>query len=212
MPGAWEYKPPEVLVAILTRGLVSTRWALGLRGLQLPGASNIILLSGMPFDHARNEAAAKCLQDGYQWLLFLDDDVIPPADAFERLRQHGKDIVSGLYYRRAEPVCPVAMVENGKGRVYAEINRPGELIEVDLVGAGMLLIHRRVFETMPRPWFEWLLDRPEIPEAERTSEDYHFCRKAKRNHGFKIFLDTFVQCLHVGYGRSELGGRFVPLD
>ena len=211
MPGAWETKSPEVLVAVLSSRTVPFKWALALRNLRLPGSANIIALSGMPFDHARNAAVEHMIKKGFTRLMFIDDDVILPADSYERLAAHGQDIVSGLYYRRTPPIQPVAMRWQDGKSVYIGGFKAGEMVEVDLVGAGCLLIHRRVFETMPEPWFEWWIDRKDLPENQRLSEDFSFCKKAQ-GHGFRIYVDTFVQCLHAGYGRSEIGGHFKPLE
>ena len=109
--GSWEFKPPEVLVAILTREFVTAAWAESYRYLQLPLNSRTSMLSGMPFDHGRNTACLAALEHKFTWLMFLDDDVMPPADVFPRLAAHGKDICSGLYYRRQEPIVPVMLKE-----------------------------------------------------------------------------------------------------
>lgn len=210
MSGAWELERPSALVCILTRELVSTAWSKGFRDLQIPSGGTYAFFSGMPFDHARNTAVDRTLEHGFQWLFFLDDDVIPPPDAIHRLISRGGDIVSGLYYRRAEPIVPVMIKEVNGQRIWVTDFQAGSLLDVDLVGAGCLLIHRRVLERVPKPWFEWLLDRPEIPEGQRCSEDFAFCRKAKQ-HGFNIQVDTGVVCRHAGLGASEIGGHFKPL-
>ena len=240
MPGAWEIPRRDVLVATLTRELVATKWAMGYRALQLPGSAACTVLSGMPFDHARNMACESLLNNDFTWLFFLDDDVVAPPDIYGRLVSHGKDIISGLYYRRADPVVPVMLNFDDKGQAQSikEWNPPNSLLEVDLVGAGCLLIHRRVIERMTKPWFEWELGkepppnpckncgressvREECPKASgkmhepsavippRLSEDFAFCRRAKRDFGFKIFVDTSVVCQHVGLGEAGVGG-FIP--
>lgn len=218
MPGAWEYTNPEVLVATLTREMVATKWAMGYRSLQLPPSAACTVLSGAPFDHARNMACENLLNHKFTWLFFLDDDVVAPPDTFERLKSHNKDIISGIYYRRATPIVPVMLKYDDKGQSQwvTQWSPPNSVIEVDLVGAGCLLIHRRVIERMSRPWFEWQLgkvDPPPVPgEAPRPaklSEDFAFCYKAKREFGFSIFVDTSVQCDHIGLGES-VGGNFQP--
>lgn len=204
MSGAWEMEQPSVLVAILTREIVSMRWAMGLRNLQMPAASGIIAKSGMPFDYARNQACEAALGSDFQWLCFLDDDVIPPGDAIARLMSHGKDVVSGLYYRRAHPLVPVMMFYDDKraAQWVTNWNPPQCLLDVDLVGAGCLLIHRRVLERMPPPWFVWELGRSDLPaDRQHLSEDFSFCRRAKE-HGFQICVDTSIRCEHVGLGVS----------
>lgn len=209
MPGAWEVTAPEVLVAILTREIVATKWALGLRNLALPPSSNIIFPTGMPFDHARNTACEQALEGKYEWLFFLDDDVIPPPDVFPRLVSRGKDIISGLYYRRADPIMPVMLKFHDKKPMFITGFKAGDVIEADMVGAGCLLIHRRVLETMKANWFEWRCDQKHYPELERTSEDFSFCMTAKE-HGFTVYVDTSITCQHIGLGKSEYPGTYTP--
>jgi hypothetical protein len=217
-PGAWEFPRPNVLVATLTREMVATKWAVSYRNMQLPPNSNTSILSGMPFDHARNMACENMLAHGFTWLYFLDDDVCVPPDTIQRLINHGKDIVSGVYYRRAAPVHPVMLNFDGAGQAQWITQWPANaLIEADLVGAGCLLIHRRVIEAMKRPWFEWELGKVDAPIVEgepprpaKLSEDFRFCRSAKKDYGFKIFVDTSIQCEHIGLGESVQGGNFRP--
>lgn len=214
MPGAWE-AGSQVLVAILTRELVTTGWALGFRKILIPG--QVISLYGAPFDHARNMGCRAAIDNGFEWLFFLDDDVIPPPDVLPRLMAHKVDIVSGVYFRRNEPIVPCMqkLDKDGNPTWITSFSWPG-LIEVDHVGAGCLLIHRRVLEAMksdaPRPWFEWLCDHGNLKKTEMTSEDFTFCRRA-RQAGFKIHVDTSVHCVHAGNGRAVLtpnGGAFIP--
>jgi hypothetical protein len=215
MPGAWELPTPNVYVSTLTREIVTTKWASSYRNMQLPPGSVCTFVAGMPFDHARNTACEAVLNNGFQWLFFLDDDVCIPPDTIHRLVAKNADIISGLYYRRAPPIVPVARVINEKKEVLwvESWNPPGATIEVDMVGAGCMLIHRRVLEKMSKPWFEWELSRPDpLPLARpalRGSEDFAFCLRAKL-HGFKIYLDTSIQCQHIGLGESQIGGGFVP--
>lgn len=210
MSGAWEQARPSVLLAILTREMVTTKWAAGFRNLALPPHSGLVFKSGAPFDVARNAACADMLEHNFEWLMFLDDDVIPPGDAYARLVRHGKDVVSGLYYRRNEPLTPCAMtIQDGKATWLTNWNPPECLLEVDLVGAGCLLIHRRVLERMRKPWFVWEIGKEEESSVPKTrgamSEDFTFCLGAKAA-GFKIHLDTSIRCEHVGIGQSGSDG------
>lgn len=215
--GAWERESPSVLMAILTREIVTTKWAFGLRNIVLPGSSGVSFRSGAPFDVARNSACADALAAGFTWCMFLDDDVIPPGDVFFRLAAHNQDIVSGLYYRRQEPICPVAMTIDAQGQPQwvTSWSPPNSMLEVDLVGAGCLLIHRRVLERMPPPWFVWEIgkakDAPSVTPGSggAMSEDFAFCMRAKRA-GFKVHLDTSIRCEHVGLGQSSGDGSFKP--
>lgn len=217
MPGSWELKQHHsVLVGVLHVDTTTIAWALGLRNLIIP-AGGILPLAGMPFDHARNVAAMRALESGVDWLFFLDSDVIPPRDAILRLASHGLPIVSGVYCRRSPPVgVPVMMKPIGQ---WVTTYPPNSLIEVDVVGAGCLLIHRSVLEKLPpqRPgyhWFDWRVNMHGVPGIEQIgetlSEDFTFCRHAQRN-GYKVMVDTGVQCRHVGLAQATYG-RFDACD
>lgn len=212
MAGSWELPRHEVLVAILTRELVTMAWAQSHRMMQIPPGSNVVYLSGMPFDHARNSAVEAMLAEGYEYLFFVDDDVIIPPNAYAILKSNNLPIVSGLYYRRNLPLAPVAIVRLPNGQPsWLPQWKLGEIIPVDYVGAGCLLIQRRVFEIMPPPWFEWTCDRGDLPPGTRLSEDFEFCRKLKMKHGIIPHVDTRVQCLHCGLSRVAVDGSILPL-
>ena len=46
----------------------------------------------------RNLLAKKVIEEGYDYFLSLEQDVIPPKDIIEKLMLHKKEIVSGVYY------------------------------------------------------------------------------------------------------------------
>lgn len=212
MPGSWEERGPQVLVAILTREFVSAQWASGLRELQLPpGTPPPHFIAGRPFDDARNHACELALKEGIPSVFFLDDDVIPPSDAYFRLAAHQKEIVSGLYYRRHGPT-PVVPCMQVNGQWVTAYTIPA-LLEVDLVGAGCLLLQTSILARLKKPWFEWRISREDLPPNQRMSEDFQFCYEARRA-GLKIHVDTSIQCLHVGMGKARAevaGGTFTPL-
>ena len=216
MAGAWELvNQNRVLVCTLTRELVTTTWAMNFRNLQIPGTYTFV--SGMPFDHARNTVCQKLLELGWEWLFFLDDDLLVPSDTIYKLMSHKLPIVSGLYYRRALPLVPVMLREKPDKTGYDWIveYKDNSLVECDLVGSGCLLIHRDVLTSYPpvsedSRWFEWRCDKTKLPSNERTSEDFTFIRHL-RNHGVRVMCDTSVKCRHVGFSES-FGGQLKPLE
>jgi len=208
MPGAWEKLQQEVLVAILTRETVTTKWAIGFRQLSFPGTATF--LTGMPFDHARNSACENILKSTFTWLFFLDDDIVCPPDTVLRLMAHNKDIISGLYFRRSPPLAPVMMRLEGEKANFITQFKTGDIVEADFVGAGCLLIHRRVIEKVQYPWFDWRVDRRDLAGHKRCSEDFAFCESA-RQAGFKIYVDTSIKCDHCGLLKSNMEG-YAPLS
>lgn len=132
----------------------------------------------------RNEVVKHFLEDKYSHLLFLDSDMIFPDDTIQRLLSWKKDIVSGIYSFKTQPPKPVfspkqgACIDNG-------------LLEVEVAGAGCLMIKKDVFKTLEPPYF-----LEESDGSDRIGEDVYFCRKA-REAGYKVFIDWNVGCGHI---------------
>lgn len=200
--------PFLLTLGVLTRGYVPTEWAFALRRLKLPESTDFVKLPGLPFDHARNEVVKRAIRNESDWLFFLDDDVLPPVDAFLKLSAWKKPIVSGLYWKRQGKIVPTAYLESAGGPNPAQtLSSP---CEVDFVGGGCLLIHRTVLEKVPAPLFKWTINDESLKPGDRLGEDFNFCRKA-RACGFPVFLDTTVRCRHMGEGWSDEDGKFVPV-
>lgn len=200
--GSWEIlNNPSILIGILHTDATTVAWSVGLRNLKVPNGA-ILPVAGMPYDHARNTICQKALEAGVDYVAFLDSDVIPPPDAYIRLMAHRLPIVSGVYHRRSHPVGVPVMIKNGTW--YAGYPK-NSLIEVDLVGAGLMVIHRSVLTSIPpldpdlgRNWFSWRVDRGhKLPPGEGLSEDFAYNLHCRR-HGYKIIVDTSIISKHVG--------------
>lgn len=201
---------PAVFCGILHVETTTIRWAMGLRALQFPGPHHIGLYTGLPFDHARNRAVQDMLSNpDFDYLFFLDSDVVPPHDAIPRLLKHRLPIVSGVYCRRSYPHGLVVAQKNGDWVRKLPGKGKDPLVEVDVVGAGCLLVHRSVFETVPpqrpaKPWFDWRADMVGMEGVPPPlSEDFTWCVHV-RQHGHHIMLDTSVRCLHIGHAQADL--------
>lgn len=69
--------------------------------------------------------------------------------------------------------------------------------EVDAVGSGCMLIHRRVLEKMASdpPMDRWFMRQWNDKGLVEYGGDYSFCQRVKR-HGFRIYCDYDNHCLH----------------
>lgn len=133
----------------------------------------------------RNNLAQAMLDEGCDWLLFIDSDMVFPSDALLRLLARNTPIVSANYSTRRSPAEPVAFKSIGTlEKLYTDPDSTG-LEECAANGCGLMLIHRSVFETIPKPWFYI----PYIPEKDGFwGEDVWFCNAA-RKEGFNVFVD-----------------------
>lgn len=131
------------------------------------------------------------------WIFCTEDDHIYPPDTLTKLLARDKDIVSGIYLKRDLPFEPVAYheVQDGTGNLYPHFLNDYEsgMVEVDVVGVGCLLIRRKVFETVPAPW--WILTAPPT-SPDKINSDVEWCRNVKR-HGFSVWCDLDAPVGHV---------------
>jgi len=151
---------------------------------------------------SRNVIVEKMLKEGYDYFLSLEFDVIPPKDVVEMLLTHGKEIVSGVYFKEfrtlnqngkllKKEIMPLAYKSFGKSRVrrmrYNEV-KGNDLIDVRIVGLGCILIHREIFEKGIRFRYD--------SKKEGVFDDTNFCLDVAKE-GYKIYMDNSVKCLHL---------------
>jgi glycosyltransferase involved in cell wall biosynthesis len=145
----------------------------------------------------RNRLAARAIQLEADWIFYVDDDQLFHPLALKRLlnhieNNHNIDVISGLYLMRGYPFEPVAFDKpsddpsnpQGVYRVFLNhLDKSHGLIEMMAVGAGALLVRRRVLEELEKPL--WRLGQIEKSE---WGDDINFCYRV-REAGFRIYCD-----------------------
>lgn len=150
----------------------------------------------MSIDRMRNEAAKIALEGEFDYLWFIDDDVLLPLDAFTRLQQRNKDIIAGVTLIRGYPFHPMifnftdpAYKKNSYVVDYQEKAGEDGLLECDAVGFSCCLIKVEVLKNLIPPFF--------VTTPNQT-EDVYFCKKAKAQYpDLKIFADVNVKTGHL---------------
>lgn len=145
---------------------------------------------------ARECLADKAVEGEYDYLLFIDDDMICPVDIFFSLFKHKKDIVGALAFTRNYPHKPVIYkfeqgFDNGKPWYsnYPILDYPKDsLVKCDAIGFGAVLIDIKVLKGMKKKWFATTSGR---------GEDIFFCHQAEKQ-GFEVYMDTSVKLGHLG--------------
>ena len=91
---------------------------------------------------AQNLIVQACLNEGYEWLLLIEHDTMPPPDMLRRFTEYMDKgdipVVSGLYFTRSVP--PEPMIYRGRGNHYFRKWKLGDKVWADGVPTGMLLI------------------------------------------------------------------------
>lgn len=140
------------------------------------------------------EAMTKtAMQSGCSHILFIDSDMIFPANTLERLLDANKPFVAANCTTRAEPVETVAHTLDGKR--LQSWGKSG-LVKVQHVGLAVALIAREVLEPLRQPLFlmDWI-----PPLQAYCGEDVYFCQKV-RQAGFDLWVDHDLskEIFHIG--------------
>ena len=193
---------PRILVAFLLERTISYADLVFPSIVQIAAQGPVIL--NMPYmrtDLARNRASMEVLKTDFTHLLMLDIDHVHPTDIIQRLaRWVLKDpkkyqVVGGLNFRRSEPYDPGAYKVGPDNSMHTITwEKDDEIMEVDRLGTGSILIAREVFETIPPPWF-WN-DYSQSWRDAWPGEDIGFNKKCVEN-GIKMWVDLTVTSPHI---------------
>jgi hypothetical protein len=152
--------------------------------------------------YARERCRLKALREGYDYLWFVDVDVLVPPHALETLLKMNVDMASGKYRHKEDGVpffwyyeyVPLERREETKKKyghpvVFEDVIYLGdEPRRVNKVGTGCLLISRKVFEKVAFPM--------KIPK--QWTEDVIYSVMADLVYGFEIWAVPTVDCKHIG--------------
>lgn len=123
-------------------------------------------------------------------LLFVDSDMMFPADSAMRLLRHDKDIVGVNYNMRLFPLTSTVKTKPGE-------TTQEKLFQCDGVATGFMLIKMEVFKKLKKPWFHVEIDQRDSTGKTLEGHDYRFCRIA-REAGFTIWCDPTLEIKHIG--------------
>lgn len=188
----------RVLMAIVANDAArfTEFWSCVMR-LKVPEGSYKEVQMGGDWLGARNTLAQRCLDEGFDYLWFMDDDHSFAPDLLERLLHsalsYDLPIIMPLCTTRRAPFHLVTYGLNpdpSSTDPYLPISldgAPGEgIIELEAGGTAGMLIRRDVLEVIEAPWFK---NTP-------RSEDIVFCEDAKAA-GFKVYADLSCRLGHI---------------
>ena len=188
-----EDKPTRVMIAVPCLNNVHIKFVSSLIALLFHRIDNVEYRLQFVTDSltytARNELAAMAMEEKVDYVLWIDADMVFPADSLERLLSHKLDMVTALYYKRRGKHEPVIYDLELQGIT----NIPNDVVfmQVGACGFGMVLMRREVLERTTDK--HHLLFHPDYD----LSEDLSFCRRW-RDCGGKIYCDSSLKLGHMG--------------
>jgi cellulose synthase/poly-beta-1,6-N-acetylglucosamine synthase-like glycosyltransferase len=145
----------------------------------------------------------KVLKENYDYLLILDQDVIPPKDVIEKLISHDKDVVSALFFGhhdvgqgdvRPMPFAWVFSKEigdwNHTGYLLESETWEPQLLKIAFAGMGCILIKKEVLEKVK---FRY--------NIEMDAWDDRWLGVDVWANNFEFYLDNTVICKHLYLNR-----------
>jgi len=143
-----------------------------------------------PIEHNRNLIVQRFLASDSDYLLQIDNDVVPNTNPI-LLADYQKDIITCPVPIYQEKVFYNNYIQEHDYLVPVTSGDMNGLMEIDSTGTGIIMCSRRVLETIKKP-FERLYDDNGLA---MLGSDLYFSKKAKEA-GFKIFTDTSNVCKH----------------
>lgn len=186
-------KATQVSICVPCRDMVHSAFAFDLSKLiQYSQANGIDIVPhfcmGTLIVNQRDQLADMALEAGSTHALWLDSDMMFPPDTVARLLSHDADIVAGNYVTRQYPHKTVAYSKLHDWRSYVINDTAKDLIEVEAVGMGCMLVKTAVMQQMKKPLFQtvWVEQ-----SQDHMGEDFYFCQQA-RALGYKIWIDSVL--------------------
>lgn len=194
----------KILIAIPCMDMVSARFAQSLSTLKKTEHCVVSFLINSLIYDSRNKLAAYAVEGEFDYILWLDSDMVFPPNTLERmmktLDEHPEiDILNALYFRRGAPFTPVAfdvLDINDKGECnFVDMTEvPEGLKEIAGCGFGCVLMRTDCLLDLAakygnNSWFT---------PIGNVGEDCSFCIRA-RNEGYKIFCDPTIPIGHMAY-------------
>ncbi|KKK97110.1 hypothetical protein LCGC14_2656030 [marine sediment metagenome] len=149
----------RLCIGIPMTGLIRTEWALGRWGQIIPCNwsysdrmcfLNQVTPLGYAVAEARNVIVDEVVKGDFEWLLFIDSDVVLPPDCFVKLNEYMREekipVLSGLYYAKCHP--PEPLIYRGRGNSHFHKWKLGEKVWVDGLPMGCTLIHGSLLREM----------------------------------------------------------------
>jgi GT2 family glycosyltransferase len=205
----------RVLIAISTAETVAHEVMQSIYELEIPKdvETTLKIIHAYNIADGRNNLVNYMLSNGYDYILFVDNDVILPKNALVDLYNMQWYIATGTYPRKEMQTITgdvqYTTLYNHNERnveVYCPTFMPvtclqkGKITPVDCCGLGCTLIRKDLFSKIEKPYFFFAHEgnpAPNNTDEYCIGEDMYFCRKVLRA-GIQIWAHGSVLCGHLG--------------
>ena len=188
----------KILIAIPSGDDLAAEFVQSLLALRPVDHVEIKIQTGSLVYLSREILSAYAINNGFDYVLWLDTDMVFKPDLLEKLIEDDVDMAAGLFFQRRPPCEPAIWktIECGEGenRFDAKyLDYPEEqLFEIDACGMAAVLVKGEVLRAVHERYHRT------FEPISGYGEDISFCIRAK-NCGFKIWCDSRVKVGHRGH-------------
>jgi hypothetical protein len=142
----------RILLGIPTLGQVRIEWHNAVNGLVIPvnWSNSMQTPIGFAVADAQNIIVKHALDNKFEWLFLLEDDVLVPPDLLVRLERYmttaDTPVVSGLYPLKSN--VPTPFIFRGRGNGTFTKFTVGDKVWADGVPTGCILIHMSLIRAL----------------------------------------------------------------
>lgn len=189
-----------MLIIIPTRGMCRTEWALMFQQIAQPTnmAVGRKIVPELDIVEARNVAAKTAMDDGAEFLFFIDDDTYCGAQVLRQMHNRMAqnpdwDMITGITPMKTPDCEPNIYRHDTPGAYWGWTF--GDVFEIDACGLSCALLRRSALEKVGEPWFGWKSEYGDDGAYEEMGEDTGFCHALKAAGGI-IMADGAAICGH----------------
>lgn len=187
----------KTMIAVPCMDQVPAQFCQSLATLTKVGDCGVAFQVGSLIYTSRNKLAAIAIENGCDYVLWLDSDMVFPPDTLKRMldnRDKG-DIITGVYYRRVSPYHPTlfSKVDIHDGICdFEDAEVQDDFFEVEGCGFGCVLTPVSAFIDCLTKFGDM------FSPIGSVGEDLSFCWRA-RQCGYNIVADPNFYLGHVGH-------------
>ncbi len=205
---SWSGELTSVSILVPTKDTVYSHFSYSLSNLikvstQMGVDTHLFFDSSTILINQRENLIDNAIDMGTEWCLWLDSDMMFPPTTLLRLLAHNQDIVACNYMKRSYPFKSVAFMDTNDWESWVPLQSEDELLTVEAIGMGCVLMRTSVFEKLNRPYFEYTY-QPKTKDW--GGEDFTLFKKLNGT-GLQLKVDTNLsnEIYHIGtyaYGKN----------
>jgi len=194
----------KTLIGVPSYGTVHYKFMMTLLTLEKPEGVTVDTIARSLPDIARNKLAAQAMDSGFDYLFYLDDDMIFNQSnlllKFLDIMNKNPDIdvIAPRAFMRMAPYYPCVFTKSAEPPYYHLVHEKNKgLLDVDAITCAATLVRVSLFRKLEeklghRRFFDWL-----VQGKERMGEDISFCYRAKDLCGARIVCDSDEVIWHI---------------